>query len=104
MRRFGQHARLKPECVEQYKQLHAASWPKVLATISECNIQNYSIFLKGRDLFAYFEYVGSDYDADMAKMAADPVTQEWWTHTKPCFEGHSHSVYYEDMEEIFHHK
>lgn len=103
MRRFGQHARLKPDCVEKYKRLHAAAWPKVLEMISKCNIRNYSIYQMGRDLFAYFEYVGSDYDADMAKMAADPATLEWWTHTKPCFEGHSEAVYYEDMEEIFHH-
>lgn len=28
-------------------------------------------------LFSYFEYVGTDYDADMAAIAADPATQEW---------------------------
>jgi len=28
--------------------------------------------------------VGEDYDGDMAKMAADPITQEWWKHCIPC--------------------
>jgi len=28
-------------------------------------------------LSSYFEYVGNDFEADMAKMAADPTTQEW---------------------------
>lgn len=103
MLRFGQHAKLKTECVEEYKRLHAAAWPDVLKTITECNIRNYSIFIKGTDLFAYFEYIGDDYEADMSVMAADPITQEWWQHTKPCFEGHAQELYYRDMEEIFHH-
>lgn len=102
MRRFGQHARLKPECVAKYKQLHAEAWPDVLRTIHNCNLRNYSIYLKGVDLFATFEYVGDDYEADMAIMEADPITQAWWTHTKPCFEHHDQQIYYVDMEEIFH--
>lgn len=102
MRRFGQHAMLKPECVEEYKKLHSAVWPDVLATISKCNLRNYSIYIMGTDLFTYFEYVGSDYDADMARMEADPVTQEWWKHTKPCFTRHAEKIYYSDLEEIFH--
>jgi len=102
MRRFGQHARLKAECVEEYKRLHAAAWPEVLKTIHACNLRNYSIYLQGTDLFAYYEYIGDDYEADMDRMAADPITQEWWKHTKPCFESHNQQVYYLDMEEIFH--
>lgn len=102
MRRFGQHATLKPECVEEYKRLHGAVWPDVLVTITRCNLQNYSIYIMGTDLFAYFEYVGSDYDADMARMEADPITQKWWKHTKPCFERHGEKLYYLEMEEIFH--
>ena len=101
MKRFGQHAVLKPEYVDTYKKLHADAWPDVLKTIKNCNLQNYSIFLKRVDLFVYFEYVGDDFDADMEKMAADPVTQDWWKHTKPCFERHVEGVYYQDMEEIF---
>lgn len=104
MRRFLQRAYLKPEMVEEYKKLHAACWPGVLKTITECNLRNYTISLMGNEAVSYFEYIGEDYDADMAKMAEDPVTQDWWTHTRPCFEGHGTTgIYYEDMEEIFHH-
>ena len=35
-------------------------------------------------LFSYFEYVGGDFEGDMAKIAADPKTQEWWALCKPC--------------------
>ena len=101
VRRFCQRAWLKPEKVEEYRQLHANAWPQVLKTIQECNLRNYTIALMGTLVVSYFEYVGDDYDADMEKMAADPVTQEWWKHTKPCFQGHEQGVYYEDMEPIF---
>ena len=101
IRRFCQRGFLNPEKVEEYCALHAATWPDVLKTIRECNLQNYSISILGEMVVAYFEYTGEDYEADMRKMEADPVTQEWWKHTKPCFARHDEGVYYEDMEEIF---
>ena len=86
MQRFGLVVGVKPEAIEEYERTHAAVWPEVLATIHACNIRNYSIFRYGTTLFAYYEYVGDDYAADMAKMAADPKTREWWTHTDPMQE------------------
>ncbi len=86
MQRFGLVVGVKPEAIEEYERIHAAVWPEVLATIHACNIRNYSIFRYGTTLFAYYEYVGDDYAADMAKMAADPKTREWWTHTDPMQE------------------
>ncbi len=101
---FGQIGRLKHDKIGEYKQLHANAWPGVLKTIEECHLQNYSIFLQDDLVFAYFEYTGADYEADMKKMAEDPVTQEWWTYTKPCFVPYSmgrDSEFYRDMEQIF---
>ncbi|CAK4032011.1 rhamnose mutarotase, partial [Lecanosticta acicola] len=39
-----------------------------------CNITDYSIFLDepSRTLFAAMKYTGEDYEADMAKMRANP--------------------------------
>ena len=102
MRRFGQHAKLKQNKIEEYKKLHSAIWPEVLKTISKCNIKNYSIYIMGNDLFTYFEYVGGNYGEDMKKMDEDPITQQWWKHTKPCFLYHNKKLYYSDMKEIFH--
>lgn len=89
VQRFGMVIGLKPEKIETYKKLHAAAWPGVLKIIKECHIRNYSIYLKeiepGRFyLFSYFEYTGGDFEADMAKMAADPTTQKWWKETDLC--------------------
>jgi L-rhamnose mutarotase len=105
MRRYGQIIFLRPEAIVEYDALHAAVWPAVLATIRACNIRNYSIFRSGTTLFAYFEYVGVDFAADMAKMAADPATQEWWTHTDPLqipLETRAPGEWWTSMAEVFH--
>ena len=72
------------EKLEEYKKLHADIWPGVLNIIRKCNIRNYSIYHKDNYLFSYFEYTGHDFEADMEKMAADPVTRRWWNCCKPC--------------------
>jgi L-rhamnose mutarotase len=75
---------VRPEKREEYLQLHSAVWPGVEAKLRECNIRNYSIFITDNTLFAYYEYRGDDHADDLARIAGDPVTQEWWTHTDPC--------------------
>ena len=101
MKRYGQHAVLKAEKIEEYVELHAAVWPEILQIITDCNMTNYSIFIDGADVFCYFEYIGEDYEADCKKMEENPRMQEWWTHTKPCFVGHDKQEYYLDWKEIF---
>jgi L-rhamnose mutarotase len=83
MRRIGQVIRLRPDQRDEYIRYHQAVWPSVLATIEACNIRNYSIFLHNDLLFSCFEYHGSDYEADMQRMAADPETQRWWSVMDP---------------------
>jgi L-rhamnose mutarotase len=83
MKRYGQIIGVRTDRVEEYKAFHAEVWPEVLQMIRDCNIRNYSIFYRDGLLFAYFEYVGDDFDADMTKMAADPKTQEWWDIISP---------------------
>ena len=108
--RYGMIIGLKPEKIAYYKELHAAVWPGVLKKIKECNIRNYSIFLKEVEpgkfyLFSYFEYTGNDFEADMAKMAADPTTQKWWKETDPCqfpIPTHAPKEWWTRMEEVFH--
>ncbi len=105
MQRFGQVIRIRPEAIDEYERLHAAVWPEVLETIRQCNIRNYSIFRHGELLFAYFEYHGSDFAADMEKMAADPATQRWWAINKPLQDplpDRAPGEWWTTMREIFH--
>jgi L-rhamnose mutarotase len=105
MKRFGQLIRVRPERFEEYKAYHAKVWPEVLETIRKCHIHNYSIFHRKGLLFAYFEYHGDDYAADMAKMVADPKTQEWWKIMMPMQEplpGLAEGDWWAGMDEVFH--
>jgi len=91
MERFGWVGQLKTDMVRKYIDLHADTWPAVLNRNKDCNLQNYSIFHKQMEsgehlLFSYVEYTGEDFEADMARMAADPEVQRWWGECKPCFE------------------
>jgi L-rhamnose mutarotase len=105
MKRFGQVIGVRAERFDEYVKYHAEVWPGVLKMIQECNIRNYSIFFKDGLLFAYFEYVGDDFDADMAKMAADPKTQEWWDIMMPMqapLDTRAEGEWWANMEEVFH--
>jgi len=62
-------------------------------------------YLKDDLLFGYFEYHGTDYAADMARMAADPKTQEWWAIMMPMqkpLETRAPGEWWANMEEVFH--
>lgn len=110
MKRHGSVLALRPEKIAEYKALHAAVWPEVLAMIKSCHMQNYSIYLRtlgdGQPyLFSYFEYTGTDYEGDMARMAADETTQKWWALCKPCQQplaDRAPDEWWAGMEEVFH--
>ena len=105
MKRYGMVIGLKPETEQKYKQHHAAVWPAVLEMIHACNIRNYSIYLRNHILFSYFEYHGSDFAADMARMAADKTTQEWWALMMPMqnpLPDRDPGEWWALMEEVFH--
>jgi L-rhamnose mutarotase len=105
MQRFGQLIGVKADRLEEYKKYHAAVWPGILTKITECNIRNYSIFYKDGMLFAYFEYVGENFDADMKKMADDPLTQKWWDIMKPMqnpMATRGEGEWWASLEEVFH--
>lgn len=105
MKRYGQVIGVDPAQFEEYKAYHAAVWPEILKMITACNIRNYSIFHKDYMLYAYFEYIGADFAADMAKMAADPKTQEWWSVMEPMqipVATRAAGEWWANMEEVFH--
>jgi L-rhamnose mutarotase len=110
VQRYGMVIGIKPKKIEYYKQLHADTWPGVLKTIKQSNIRNYSIYLREIEpgkfyLFSYFDYTGGHFEADMAKMAADPTTQKWWKETDPCqipIPTRGEKEFWSRMEEVFH--
>jgi len=82
-KRYGMVIGVNPKDLEEYIRLHSNVWEAVLERIANSNITNYSIFHRQLDsgehvLFSYYEYVGNNYDQDMAEIASDPATQDWW--------------------------
>jgi L-rhamnose mutarotase len=105
VRRFGQVIGVRPDRIEDYERLHAATWRGVLEAIRRANIRNYSIFREGDQLFAYFEYVGSDFAGDMAAMAADSTVQDWWKQTDAMQEprpDRGEGNWWKTIPEVFH--
>jgi L-rhamnose mutarotase len=86
MERIAQVIKVRPEKLDEYRELHRAVPEPVLARLRASHISNYSIHLLGDRLFSYFEYDGDDFAADSAAMARDEATKEWWKLTDPCQE------------------
>lgn len=105
MMRYGSVIKVNIEKLDEYKRLHANPWPEINNMLTECNIRNYSIYYKDGYLFSYFEYIGKTFDADMAKMGADPLTQKWWDLCKPCqipLDTRNEGEWWANMEEVYH--
>ncbi|MBL8550534.1 MAG: L-rhamnose mutarotase [Hyphomonadaceae bacterium] len=104
MQRIGMEIGIRPEKIEEYKKLHAAVWPEVLAILRKHHISNYSIFLKGERMFSYFEYDGDDIAADMKNMGKEPKMQEWYALCSPCqvpLETRKPGEWWASMEQVF---
>jgi len=112
VKRHGAVIAIPKENIAEYKRLHAATWPGVLRTIEKTHIHNYSIYLGAvapdRDyLFAYYEYTGRDFEADMARMKRDQTTQEWWKLTDPLqrpLPTRQDGEWWAQWQEVFHHE
>lgn len=107
MQRMGLVIGIAPDNIDEYKRLHAAVWPEVLEQIKNSNIRNYTIFLREPEnlLFGTWEYHGTDFEADMKKMAEHEVTQRWWSVCGPMqrpLESRAKGEWWAMMEEVFH--
>lgn len=105
MQRFASVIGLPQENRLEYERLHADVWPAVLERLSASNVVNYSIFRHGDLLFSYMEYAGDDFEGDMASMAADPVTQDWWAVCMPLqrpLDDRAEGEWWKAIPEVFH--
>ena len=75
MQRIAFLMRIKPGTEEEYRRRHQQVWPELLADLKRAGCQNYSIYLRGTDLFAYMEV--EDFPQYLATMAASQVSQRW---------------------------
>ncbi|MCG7852716.1 MAG: L-rhamnose mutarotase [Methanosarcinaceae archaeon] len=87
VKRVGMVIGIKPEKIAQYKELHADSNPGVRDLLTKYHMHNFSIYLQEIDgkyyEFGCYEYTGNDFEADMAKLDAEPRNKEWLSICDP---------------------
>ncbi len=109
MKRMGMVIGIRAEDIPEYKRLHADVWPAILDRLAKSNITNYSIFLREPEnlMFAYWEYLGDDFDADSLAIDEDQNTKQWWKICGPMqvpLKTRAEGEWWASMEEVFHMK
>jgi len=105
--RIGMVIGIKPDRISAYEALHAASNAGVRDLLTKYHMHNFSIFIHQLDdgnyyLFGYYEYTGTDYKADMAKLGAEPRNQQWLSTTDPLQSPLSGEKSWAKMQEVYH--
>jgi len=75
MERVGFVMRLLPGQEAEYRRRHAAVWPEMRDALRAAGAHNYSIYLRGNDLFGYLEV--EDLERFQRDMAASEVNARW---------------------------
>ena len=102
MERVGFTMRLLPGQEAEYRRRHAAVWPEMIAALKAAGCRDYSIFIRGDDLFAYL--VVDDFAAFRASMAAHPVNDRWQAEMAALIDPLTDPTtgFHQRLEEIFH--
>ena len=102
MERIGFSMRLLPGSEAEYRRRHAAVWPALLADLRSAGARNYSIFLRGDDLFAYLEV--DDFAAFTAAMAESEANARWQEEMAAFIDPLTDPAtgFHQRLEEIFH--
>lgn len=110
-KRICQIIKIKPGKLEEYKELHAKVWPKVLSKMRVYHLEDYSIHFvpEFSMLVANFKYTGTNWEQDAEAMRNDPDNHEWWAVTdalqETMIEGSAGSTdkkgWWKNLEEVF---
>jgi L-rhamnose mutarotase len=105
--RIGMVIGIKSDQISAYEALHAASNPGVRDLLTKYHMHNFSIFIHQLDdgkyyLFGYYEYTGTNYKDDMAKLAAEPRNQKWLSVTDSMQMPLSGEKSWAKMQQVYH--
>jgi L-rhamnose mutarotase len=102
MRRVAFVMRIRAGLEEEYRRRHQAVWPEMLEALRLAGCSNYSIFQRGRDLFAYLEV--ADLDLMLRQLAASEASRRWEAHMAPIMEQAilPETGFHEQLPEVFH--
>jgi len=92
--------RLKPGNEAIYRQKHDEIWPEMVSALHHYGIRNYTIFLYGLTLFAYYE---SDDPSRVTAQRDDPIIRRWWQMMQPYMDYNADGTpWSEPIAEVFH--
>ena len=102
MERVGFTMRILPGQEAEYRRRHASVWPEMLEALKAAGCRDYSIFLRGSDLFAYLEV--DDFAAFRAAIALNPVDARWQAEMVELIDPLTDPAtgFHQRLEEIFH--
>ena len=102
MERVGFTMRVLPGQDAEYRQRHAAVWPEMLHALKAAGCRDYTIFIRGADLFAYLEV--DDFAAFRASMAASPVDARWQAEMAALIDPLTDPAtgFHQRLDEVFH--
>lgn len=102
MERVGFSMRVLPGQEAVYRRRHAAVWPEMLAALKSAGCRDYSIFIRGSDLFAYL--VVDDFTSFREAMAASPINARWQAEMARLIDPLTdpQTGFHQRLEEVFH--
>ena len=102
MERVCFQLQVRPDRLEEYRARHREVWPEMLDALRAAGARDYSIFIRGADLFAYLEV--DDFAAFRSAMAAAPVNDRWQAEMATLVDPLTdpETGFHERLEEIFH--
>ncbi|HEV8697229.1 MAG TPA: L-rhamnose mutarotase [Candidatus Limnocylindrales bacterium] len=102
MERVGFVMRLLPGQEAEYRRRHAAVWPEMLKALRAAGAHNYSIYLRGDDLFGYLEV--EDLERFQRDMAASEVNARWQQDMAPLIDPLTDPAtgFHRRLDEVFH--
>ena len=102
MQRIAFVMKVRPGHEEEYRRRHQAVWPEMLQALKEAGCSNYSIFMRGRELFAYMEV--EDFDALRRQLAGSEASQRWEAHMAGIMDQAilPETGFHELLPEVFH--
>ena len=75
MQRIAFIMKIKPGTQKEYRRRHQQVWPELLTDLKNAGCQNYSIYLRDTELFAYMEV--DDFQRYLEIMAASSASEHW---------------------------
>lgn len=102
MQRIAFTMRVRAGQEAEYRRRHLSVWREMLQALKDAGCSNYSIFMRGRDLFAYMEV--TDFERFRQLIAASPDANRWEAEMAGIMERRiqPETGFHEVLPEVFH--